>query len=148
NPSRQELTFNECANELFEMIAAGEFPDLGAPTGPRRGAPRASDGLIRLDPDGVVTFASPNGLSAFNRMGFAGELEGETLIEVTAAVASDALNVDESLPLVVSGRAPWRTDIEARGVTVSLRAIPLKRRGTRTGAIVLCRDVTELRHHE
>lgn len=148
NQSRQELTFNECANDLFEMIAAGTFPDLGAPTGPRRGAPRASDGLIRLDVGGVVTFASPNGLSAFNRMGFAGELEGESLIEVTATVASDALNVEESLPLVVSGRAPWRTDIEARGVTVSLRAIPLRKNGTRTGAIVLSRDVTELRHHE
>ena len=61
-PSRQELTFNECANDLFAMISAGDFPDLGAPTGPRRGAPRASDGLIRLDVDGIVTFASPNGL--------------------------------------------------------------------------------------
>lgn len=148
NPSRQELTFNECASELFEMIAAGTFPDLGAPTGPRRGAPRASDGLLRLDVSGVVTFASPNGLSAFNRMGFASELEGESLIEVTANLASDAINVDESLPLVVSGRAPWRTDIESRGVTVSLRAIPLRHKGKRTGAIVLCRDVTELRHHE
>lgn len=148
NPSRQESTFNECASELFAMIAAGAYPDLGAPTGPRRGAPRASDGLIRLDVDGSVTFASPNGLSAFNRMGFAGELEGESLIEVTAQVASEALSVDESLPLVVSGRAPWRTDIEARGVTVSLRAIPLRRHGKRTGAIVLLRDVTELRHHE
>ncbi|BDZ46026.1 hypothetical protein GCM10025866_19350 [Naasia aerilata] len=75
-PSRQELTFNACADELFSMIAAGDFPDLGSPTGPRRGAPRASDGLIRLDVDGVTTFASPNALSAFNRMGFTGELEG------------------------------------------------------------------------
>ena len=38
-PSRQELTFNDCANDLFNMIATGDFPDLGAPTGPRRGAP-------------------------------------------------------------------------------------------------------------
>lgn len=36
-PSRQELTFNECANDLFAMIADGDFPDLGSPTGPRRG---------------------------------------------------------------------------------------------------------------
>ncbi|GAB7302921.1 hypothetical protein MAFF212519_07730 [Clavibacter michiganensis] len=28
-PSRQELTFNECANDLFAMIADGDFPDLG-----------------------------------------------------------------------------------------------------------------------
>ena len=147
-PSRQELTFNDCANDLFEMIAAGDFPDLGAPSGPRRGAPRASDGLIRLDIDGTVTFASPNALSAFNRVGFSGELEGESLAEVTTKLTSGQLVVDESLPLVVTGRAPWRTDIEARGVTVSLRAIPIRNRGDRVGAIILCRDVTEVRHQE
>ena len=147
-PSRQELTFNECANELFAMIASGDFPDLGAPTGPRRGAPRASDGLLRLDVDGMVSFASPNGLSAFNRMGFGGELEGESLAEVTTNLLAGRLIIDESLPLVVTGRAPWRTDIEARGVTVSLRAIPIRYRGDRVGAIVLCRDVSELRHQE
>jgi len=148
NPSRQELTFNDCANELFAMIASGDFPDLGAPTGPRRGAPRASDGLIRLAADGATTFASPNALSAFNRMGFADELEGESLAEVTARLLTGTAVVDESLPLVVTGRAPWRTDIEARGVTVSLRAIPIRNRGERIGAIVLSRDVTELRHQE
>jgi two-component system, sensor histidine kinase PdtaS len=147
-PSRQELTFNECANDLFAMIEVGDFPDLGAPAGPRRGAPRASDGLIRLDVDGIVTFASPNGLSAFNRMGFGGELEGESLAEVTTGLLAGKLTVDESLPLVVTGRAPWRTDIEAKGVTVSLRSIPIRDRGDRVGAIVLSRDVTELRHQE
>ncbi|MBX3068543.1 MAG: histidine kinase N-terminal domain-containing protein [Cryobacterium sp.] len=147
-PSRQELTFNECANELFAMIAEGEFPNLGAPTGPRRGAPRASDGLIKLDVDGVVTFASPNGLSAFNRMGFVGELEGESLAEVTSKLVENSAVVDESLPLVVTGRAPWRTDLEARGVSISLRAIPISKHGVRAGAIVLSRDVTELRHQE
>jgi two-component sensor histidine kinase len=147
-PSRQELTFNECANDLFAMISAGDFPDLGAPTGPRRGAPRASDGLLRLDADGVVTFASPNGLSAFNRMGFGEELEGESLAEVTTELLTGQLIVDESLPLVVTGRAPWRTDIDARGVTVTLRAIPIRDKGERVGAIVLCRDVTEMRHQE
>ena len=130
------------------MIASGDFPDLGAPTGPRRGAPRASDGLIRLDVDGITTFASPNALSAFNRMGFDDELEGESLAEVTTRLLSGKLVVDESLPLVVTGRAPWRTDVESRGVTVSLRAIPIRRRGERIGAIVLSRDVTELRHQE
>ncbi|MFD5225056.1 sensor histidine kinase [Microbacterium sp. NPDC058342] len=147
-PSRQQISFDECANELFRMISSGEFPDLAAPTAPRRGAPRASDGLIRLDVDGITTFASPNALSAFNRMGFDDELEGESLAEVTTRIVPPSRQVDESLPVVVTGRAPWRTDMEARGVTVSLRAIPLKDHGTRTGAIVLCRDVSELRHQE
>ncbi len=147
-PSRQELTFNACANDLFRMIASGDFPDLGAPTMPRRGNPRASDGLLRLDVEGAVTFASPNALSAFNRMGFTEELEGQSLAEVTTGLLSGHMQVDESPPLVVTGRAPWRTDIEARGVTLTLRTIPIRDHGERVGAIVLCRDVTEMRHQE
>jgi two-component system, sensor histidine kinase PdtaS len=147
-PSRQQITFNDCADDLFGMIASAAFPDLAAPTAPRRGAPRASDGLIRLDPDGVTTFASPNALSAFNRMGFDDELEGESLVGVVERILPATRQVDESLPVVVSGRAPWRADIEARGVQVSLRTIPLRDHGTRIGAIVLCRDVTEIRHQE
>ena len=147
-PSRQQITFNDCADDLFGMVAWGEFPDLSAPTSPRRGAPRAPDGLIRIDVDGVTTFASPNALSAFNRMGFDDELEGESLVEVVTQILPAKRQFDESLPVVVTGRAPWRTDIEARGVTVSLRAIPLRDHGVRIGAIVLCRDVTEMRHQE
>ncbi|MEZ3159995.1 histidine kinase N-terminal domain-containing protein [Microbacterium sp. BWT-B31] len=147
-PSRQQITFNDCADDLFGMVAAGDFPDLSAPTGPRRGAPRASDGLIRLDVDGITTFASPNALSAFNRLGFDDELEGESLVEVVTGILPEKRQFDESLPVVVTGRAPWRTDIEARGVTVSLRTIPLRDHGTRIGAIMLCRDVTEMRHQE
>ncbi|MDL9980376.1 sensor histidine kinase [Microbacterium sp. ASV49] len=147
-PSRAQITFNECADELFGMIASGDFPDMTAPTSPRRGAPRASDGLIRVDAEGVTTFASPNALSAFNRMGFDDELEGEPLIEIITRILPSKRQFDESLPLVATGRAPWRSDVEAQGVTVALRAIPLRNHGTRTGAIVLCRDVSELRHRE
>ncbi|MEQ1735133.1 MAG: histidine kinase dimerization/phosphoacceptor domain -containing protein, partial [Rhodoglobus sp.] len=72
----------------------------------------------------------------------------ESLAEVTTGLLHGRLTVDESLPLVVTGRAPWRTDIESRGVTVSLRTIPVRDKGQRVGAIVLCRDVTEVRHQE
>ena len=147
-PSRQQITFNDCADDLFGMVAAADFPDLAALTSPRRGAPRASDGLIRIDVDGITTFASPNALSAFNRLGFDDELEGESLLEVASGILPKGRDFDESLPIVMAGRAPWRADIEARGVTVSLRTIPLKDRGHRIGAIVLCRDVTEIRHQE
>jgi two-component sensor histidine kinase len=58
------------------------------------------------------------------------------------------LRVDESLSLVVTGRAPWRSDIESKNLTLSVRAIPLRRAGERYGAILLCRDVTELRRQE
>ena len=147
-PSRLELTFLSCANDVLDMIVAGDFPDLDAPSGPRRGAPRVSDGLVRLDFDGVVTFASPNALSAFNRLGYKGELEGRNLSEVTTSLLAEQRSVDESLPLVLTGKAPWRADVDIRGVSVTLRAIPIKSNGVRTGAIILCRDVTDLRRQE
>lgn len=150
-PSRQQHTFDECADAIFGMIATGDYPDVTAPMGPRRGTPRAADGLIRLDVDGVVTFASPNGLSAFNRIGFVDELEGETLSDVARKVLPAALDAsadEASLPVLLSGRSPWRSDVQARGVTVSLRVIPLRDHGQRLGAIVLCRDVSELRSQE
>lgn len=146
--SRQELAFVDCAHDLFAMIATGAFPYPDAPTAPRRGAPRASDGLIRLDVEGNATFASPNALSAVSRLGVTGELEGELFVQVIAGALGDSPTVDESFPVVATGRAPWRTDVEARGVTVTLRAIPLWLGNARVGAMVLCRDVSEQRHQE
>ena len=147
-PSRLELNYVEAADDLLGMISRGEYPSPDSATGPRRGAPRVGDGLIRLNAEGEVLYASPNALSCFHRLGVLGSLVGEPLAEVTTGLLEDHSTVDESLPLVVTGRAPWRTDIEARGVCISLRAVPLTERGQRTGAVLLCRDVSELRRRE
>ncbi len=148
-PSRLELNYVESADELLGMVARGEFPAPNAATGPRRGAPRVGDGLIRLNSEGEVLFASPNALSCFHRLGHLGSLVGMSLAEVTTELLEEtAGTTDESLPLVVMGRAPWRTDIESRGVCLSLRSVPLTEGGQRTGAVLLCRDVSELRRRE
>jgi two-component sensor histidine kinase len=147
-PSRLELTYLQCADDLARMIAAGDFPVLGAPTGPRRGAPRVGDGLVRLDRDGRITYGSPNALSALHRLGYVGDLIDKSLSEITTPLLDISGPVDESLPLVLTGRAPWRSDLEARGTTLSLRAIPLTAAGQRVGALVLLRDVSELRRRE
>ena len=147
-PNKIQLNYVSCGNELLTMITEGTFPDYSSPTGSRRGAPRANDGLLRLDIDGNVTFASPNGLSAFSRLGIEGELEGKSLAEVSTKIVKEQSTVDESLPLVLTGKAPWRADLESTDVTLSVRAIPLLKAGSRTGAIVLCREITELRRQE
>src|SRR3954452_8968363 len=147
-PSRLELTYLQCADDLARMIAAGDFPAAGAPTGPRRGAPRVGDGLLRLDRDGRVVYASPNAVSALHRLGYVGDVVNRSLAEITTPLLDDSGPVDESLPLVLSGRAPWRSDLEARGSVLSLRAIPLRAGGERIGALVLVRDVSELRRRE
>ncbi|ROS31251.1 sensor histidine kinase [Cellulomonas sp. PhB150] len=147
-PSRLELNYVEAADDIFGMIARGEFPAPDAPTGPRRGAPRVGDGLVRLNSEGEVLYASPNALSCFHRLGALGDLVGRSLVEVTADLIEQQATVDESMPLVLMGRAPWRTDVEARGVALSLRAVPLTEHGQRMGAVLLCRDVSELRRRE
>ncbi|KAD4060519.1 PAS domain-containing protein [Arthrobacter yangruifuii] len=147
-PSRLELTYRQCAYDLLRMGTLGLWPDFATPTGSRRGAPRVGDGLIRLDAEGVVQYASPNGVSAFRRLGDMETLEGRSLAEITTALLKDRRMVDETLPLVVTGRMPWRTEIESRGVSLSLRAIPLRDEKERFGALVLCRDVSELRRRE
>ena len=147
-PNKIQLNYLSCGNDLLEMISEGTFPDHSSPTGNRRGAPRANDGLLRLDIDGNVSFASPNGISGFSRLGIEGELEGKSLAEVATKVVRKQSTVDESLPLVLTGKAPWRADLESANVTLSIRAIPLIKSGARTGAIVLCREITELRRQE
>ncbi|WP_026535960.1 sensor histidine kinase [Arthrobacter sp. H14] len=147
-PSRLELTYRQCAYDLLRMGTLGLWPDFASPTGSRRGAPRVGDGLLRLDAEGVVQYASPNGVSAFRRLGDVETLEGRPLAEITTGLLKERRLVDETLPLVVTGRMPWRTEIESRGVSLSLRAIPLRDETERFGALILCRDVSELRRRE
>jgi len=147
-PSRLEVNYVESADEICEMIARGEFPSMDAATGRRRGAPRVGDGLVRLNAEGEVLYASPNASSAFHRLGVTGEIVGQPLAEVVTPLLDAADEVDESLPLVIMGRAAWRTDVESRGVALSLRAIPITAYGARTGSVLLVRDVSELRRRE
>jgi len=148
-PSRLELTYRDLADALMRMVGAGDFPSVSAPTGMRRGAPRVGDGVIDLDVDGLVRYASPNAVSAVHRMGHVGDVVGEVLSQTVADVASrSGRTIDESLAVVVTGRAAWRSEVETPSATVTLRAIPIVVDGIRTGAMVLLRDVSELRRRE
>ncbi len=146
-PSRLELTYLQSASDLAQMIAAGSFPfpnqqmDMDA-------APRVGDGLIRVDGDGLVQYASPNALSAYHRLGLASDLVGQHLGHTTAELAPTRGPVDEALAKVASGWAPREFEIEAKDGVIQFRTIPLKPKGTRIGSLVLLRDVTELRRRE
>ena len=110
-PSRLELTYRDLADALLRMVATGEFPSRSAPTGLRRGAPRVGDGVVHLDVEGMVRYASPNAVSAVHRLGHVGDVIGESLAKVVAdLVAQGGHSVDESLAVVVMGRAAWRTE--------------------------------------
>lgn len=146
-PSRLELTYLQCASELAQMVAEGRFP-FGGAAADLDTSPRVGDGLLRLDPDGYVTYASPNGQSAYRRLGLSGDLIGDQLSAVTARIVPSSVPIDDALAVVTSGRAPRETEVEANDTAVGLRSIPLVPGGSWVGALVLVRDVTEVRRRE
>ncbi len=96
-------------------------------------------------------FASPNALSAYHRMGHAADLLGTQLAPLTRALISDpfdATEVAQRIRLAVDGQPSMRMEAEARGATVLFRALPLRPRGQAAGALVLVRDVTDLKRRD
>jgi two-component system, sensor histidine kinase PdtaS len=146
-PSRLELTYLKGADDLAQMVAAGTFPYPGEGPALVR-SPRVGDGLLRLGRSGRVGYASPNALSAYRRLGLTADLVGAELGPVTARLCAARQPTDDSLMVTASGRSPRETEVEGNGSVVQLRSIPLVVNGMRTGALVLVRDVTELRHRE
>ena len=147
-PSRLELNYREVAHNVYRMVAEGTFPyiehnEFFDP------AVRVGDGLIRLDINGAIIYASPNAKSAFNRIGWAGELEGNNLGEVARKLSLVKREAhEEAIEVSLSGKSLRRVEIENTGGTIDLMALPLLAAGDRIGAIVLLQNVTELRRRE
>ncbi|MGO9078442.1 MAG: sensor histidine kinase [Streptosporangiaceae bacterium] len=146
-PSRLDLAYLKAADDLAQMVAAGMFPRPGAEPVLVR-SPRVGDGLLRLGRSGKVSYASPNALSAYRRLGLTADLVGQELGPLTARLCVTSGPRDDSLMLTASGRAHMETEVEANGAVVQLRTIPLVVGGSGSGALILLRDVTELRHRE
>jgi two-component sensor histidine kinase len=149
-PSQLELNYLTTADDLAQMVADGTFPPPRHP-GETTSAPRVGDGLIRLDAAGKVTYASPNAQSAYRRLGFNAHLVGEELAALSGRLAADPLegtDVVARMLAALRGEAPPRQEVEARGATVLMRALPLMPAGVPIGALILVRDVTEVRRRD
>jgi two-component sensor histidine kinase len=150
-PSPLEIAYLGSAADLCQMIADGTFPSA-EPALDVHSSPRAGDGLIRVDPAGIVVYASPNALSASHRMGHAADLIGTRLSSLSRELISDPFDAKEIAQLIRSavedGTPSMRIEAEARGATVLFRALPLRPRGEPAGALVLVRDVTEIRRKD
>lgn len=149
-PSQLEIAYLGVAADLCQMLVDGTFPDTDT-TPDLQGGPRAGDGLLRVDPHGIVIYASPNALSAYHRMGHAAELRGERLALLTRTLISDPFDgaeVAQRILGAIQGSPSTRIEAEAAGATMLFRALPLRPRGAPAGALVLVRDVTELRSRD
>jgi two-component system, sensor histidine kinase PdtaS len=147
-PSSLERAYLEAGAELARMITIGAFPIPSDATHPAF-SPRVGDGFMRLEPSGEVTYASPNAISAYRRLGLRGDLIGEHLATLTAALLPTGPDpVDDSVQSVLSGRTARRTELVSGEAHLMIRVLPLVDTRERVGSIVLCRDVSDLRSKE
>ncbi len=147
-PSRLELAYLQTAADLTAMIAHGHFPNPGQRSD-HADSPRVGDGFLRVDADGRVTYASPNALSVYRRLGHRGDLTGLELAAVTRSLVPPMRRTDEeTLSAILLGRSHRDTEVGTEGVSLIVRAIPLRPEGERIGALVLLRDVSDLRRRD
>ncbi len=148
SPSRLELNYREIAHKIYQMVAEGTFPIQNS-FYRSESAPRVGDGLIRLDAKGLITYASPNARSAFNRAGWSGELESHQLGDVIESVKPKvSIPTDESWRSIMSGKNLRREEFENESGIFDLLVMPLVAGLDHIGAIVLLHNVTELRRRD
>jgi len=132
-----EKTYLDVFERMAEMVAESAFPFPDEDVGTEE-APRVGDGFVVVDADGRVEFASPNAVNAFHRMGVYSPPEGRRFTD---------LGVEESAVewALATGR-PVVEEVERRpDVIVLVHCIPLLSHGSVTGAVILLRDVTDVR---
>jgi two-component sensor histidine kinase len=130
------------------MVAEGNYPIRNSIYS-SESAPRVGDGLIRLDVNGTIFFASPNARSALSRVGFDKELEQENLGELFASLPkSKSEPTDESWQTLLSGKFLRRAEYENSKGVIDLLVIPITNANDRIGAIVLVHNITELRNRD
>jgi two-component sensor histidine kinase len=149
-PSPLEIAYLGSAGDLCQMIADGTFPTTAAAAGADT-SPRAGDGLIRLDAHGLVAYASPNALSVYHRMGHDTDLVGIPLAPLTKSLVRDPFDASEvaaRIQAALDGRTSLRMEVRTRGAVMLVRSLPLRPRGDAAGALVLVRDITDLRRRD
>jgi two-component sensor histidine kinase len=148
SPSRLELNYREIAHRIYHMVSKGTFP-IQDSFYQAEAAPRVGDGLVRLNAQGAVLYASPNARSAVSRLGWELEVEGAQL-----GAIFDSLSAHQSAPkeenwvTILNGKILRRDDFENANGIVDLLVIPLIESQEPIGAIVLVHDVTELRNRD
>ena len=117
-PGELERVYQAIFGRLARMITAGSFP---YPPGPEdrvpREPPRVGDGLILLDGDGRVEFASPNATSALNRAGAEGQMRSTHLAEA----GLDQL----ATRLAFRTKRPTSEEVAVGPVVIDLEVLPL-----------------------
>ena len=136
-PGRLEKVYLQAGEHISKMIAHNQFPFRHSPLGDW---PRVGEGLFVLDGEGRIEWASPNALSSLHRLGV-GHNTAEAHFDELGFAGRPAGQALQSRAIVDSEMVQGDT-------SVRLRVVPLIEDETSVGAVVLARDVSELRRKE
>ncbi len=140
NPGELERTYLGIFQRFAAMIAEGSFPFHGL-VGDSSAAPRVGDGVMVLDDEARVRYASPNAVSALHRVGISANAVGMRLAEL-------GFN-DRPVRLAYEDRMPVIEEFDQTpNVTLLTRCMPMLAGGEVTGGVLLLRDVTEVRKRD
>jgi two-component sensor histidine kinase len=136
-PGHLERTYRDLFDRFAIMLAESTFPFPSEEVATEE-APRVGDGVVLVDEEGRVRYASPNATNALHRMGMYSQTEGRRLTD---------LGIEESaIEWALASALPVVEEVERRpDVTVLLHCIPLLAHDEVTGCLVLLRDVTDVR---
>ena len=138
--SEMERTYLSIFDRFAAMFERGEFP-YGEESRFQHRMPRLGDGLLLVNADGQIEFASPNAVSLLHRLGWHRPVVGSRFEEtgLSPKILNEAFSLKSS---VVD-----ELEREDKAFVVS-HCFPLLHSGKATGAAVLVRDVTELRRRD
>lgn len=146
-PGAMEDCYLEIADILADMTWHGIYPTQ-PPSDPTT-SPRVGDGLVYATNGGVISYASPNAVSAYRRLGLVGDMIGESIKELsTTALGASISPVAPTNSPDFNSSVAGEFDAENAHGCVRLRVLPLSQGGRRAGVLVTCRDITELRDRE
>jgi len=147
-PGELERTYLEIFGRFAGMIRGGLFPFPGR-VADSSISPRVGDGVLVIDDDAKVRYASPNAVSALHRVGIGSNSVGQTLSELGFTDSAVRQAFERGEPVVEEFD-------QTAEVTLLARCMPLIEDGEKkdsearnvTGAVLLLRDVSELRRRD
>ena len=138
--SEMERTYLSIFDRFAKMLERGEFP-YGEDDRFRHRMPRLGDGLLLVNTEGQIEFASPNAVSLLHRIGWHRPVVGSRFEET--GLSSKILTRAFSLKISVTDELERKDK-----ASVVSHCFPILNSGKATGAAVLVRDVTELRRRD
>lgn len=138
-----EEHYLEAADVLTSMIFEGRFPL--SPVTDKALAPRVCDGVLRVEPSGRITYASPNAITAFRRLGALGDIADEEFPALIRSVMTGVESMGQTIQADLANQRSVVFDVEQPRASMRVIMLPLVAGGERRGSLVLCRDTTDLR---